>query len=128
MGVIKDVKVSTATDAARKAAGSGRKVLVYRQNVPWSKSGWSGEVGDMGEVIEAIEAQGWRLDHMSYDGQQSSNGGCLLLFRRERQPEQAPQPQADMRMPQPSPEWVQQHPYHPQQPGLGQLAREWPPR
>jgi hypothetical protein len=84
MGMIKDIKVSSAAEAAQKAARANRSVLVYRQNVPWSKSGWSGEVGDMAEVIEAIEAQGWRLDHMAYDGQQSSNGGCLLLFRRDR--------------------------------------------
>lgn len=80
--MIRDVKVQAAVKAAAGAAAAGRLVLAYRQNVPASKSGFSGEIGDMGEVIEAVERQGWRLDQLAFDGQQSSNGGCILLFRR----------------------------------------------
>lgn len=93
MGMIKDIKVKTAADAAAKATASGRRVLAYRQNIPMSKSGWSGEIGDMGEVIEVIETGGWQLSEMAYDGHQSSNGGCIMIFRRAapQPPQQQPQ-------------------------------------
>lgn len=109
MGMIKDAKIQIAVDAAAKAEKAGRSVLVYRQNVPWGKSGISGAIPDMGEVIEVIEQRGWHLEHLAYDPQQSSNGGCLLLFRRSR-PEQsaaAPAPAASQ------PQWAPQPPPRP---------------
>lgn len=100
---------SAAARAAAGAAERGLEVFAYRQNVRWLQSGFSGEIGGMGEAIGAIESQGWRLDKMAFDGMQSSNGGCILLFRRAPQPPQQPVPQ----------QWQQQP-----QPGPGQ----WPPR
>ena len=82
MGIVKDVRIKTAAAAAAEAAAAGRGVLVYRQNIPLSKSGWSGEIPDMGEVIEAIERHGWTLAQLAFDGQSSSSGGCIMIFRR----------------------------------------------
>jgi len=105
MGIVKDIKIQKAADAAAAAEKAGRGVLAYRQNIPMSKSGWSGDIPDMGEVIDAIERRGWRLDQMAFDGHQSSNGGCILIFRRaapakpaaasaapQQQPRQVPEP------------------------------------
>lgn len=83
-----------ASAAAAKAAERGLEVWAYRQKIAWLQSGFSGEVGGIGEAIGAIESQGWRLDHMAFDGEQGSHGGCILLFRRARPapPPQQPQP------------------------------------
>jgi hypothetical protein len=81
MGFIKDTKVATATKDAERARSEGRKVFVYRFNVPATSSGFSGSVSGAAEVIEGIEDAGWRLTELAYDGKQSSNGAALLLFR-----------------------------------------------
>jgi hypothetical protein len=81
MGVIKDTKASAAAQHAARAAQEGRTVLLYRQNVGATSSGFSGPVGDVAEVIEAIEGQGWELAQLAYDERQSRHGGVLLLFR-----------------------------------------------
>jgi hypothetical protein len=81
MGLIRDSKASTAAQHAVRAAQEGRTVLLYRQNLGATSSGFSGPVGDVAEVIEAIESQGWELAQMAYDERQSRNGGVLLLFR-----------------------------------------------
>lgn len=116
MGMVKDIKVKNAADAAAKAAAARRAVFVYRQNIPATASGFSGEVSDMGEVIEAVERQGWQLDQMSFDGRQSSNGGCILLFRRavKAQPAPVQPPQQPRQLPPPPygqpqtpPQWQQ---------------------
>ncbi len=81
MGLFKNARLATAAEAAAQAGQAGRQVLVYRQNVPWGNSGWSGEISDIGEVIETIETYGWRLDQMAFDSHTSS-GGCVMIFRR----------------------------------------------
>ena len=70
-----------AVDATR-AIQEGRTVFVYRYNVPFSSSNFSGSVSGAAEVIETIEAKGWALTQMAYDERQSSNGSALMLFRR----------------------------------------------
>lgn len=82
MGMIRGIKLQTAGATAARAAAAGRGVLAYRQNIPATKGGWSGEIPDMGEVIEEIERCGWLLAQMAFDGHQSSHGGCILIFRR----------------------------------------------
>jgi len=82
VGIVRNVKLQTAGATAERAAAAGRAVLAYRQNIPASKGGWSGEIPDMGEVIEQIERCGWQLASMAFDGHQSSHGGCILIFRR----------------------------------------------
>lgn len=86
MGFVKGVKAADAGQAAAIAARDGRSVFLYRFNIPMTSSGFSGPVKDAPEVIERIERNGWRLDHMAYDPRQSENGAVLLLFRRAAQP------------------------------------------
>lgn len=81
MGWIKDTKVATASNDAKRARAEGHTVFLYRFNVPATSSGFSGPISGAAEVIEGIEAEGWELDQISYDAKQSSNGAMLLLFR-----------------------------------------------
>ena len=81
MGLVRDTKASAAAQHAARASHEGRTVLLYRQNVGATSSGFSGPVGDVAEVIEAIESQGWELAQLAYDERRSRNGGVLLLFR-----------------------------------------------
>lgn len=67
-------------------------MLVYRFDVPATSSGFSGPISGAAEVIEAIERQGWLLDHFAFDRAQSKNGAVLLLFRRAKPPAAAPVP------------------------------------
>ena len=83
MGLLKNARLAAAAEAAAEAGQAGRQVLVYRQNIPLSRSGWSGEIPDIGEVIEMIERYDWRLDQMAFDSH-TSNGGCIMIFRRPR--------------------------------------------
>jgi hypothetical protein len=82
MGFLKDVKADSAKLTASRAVTEGRTVFLYRFNVPASSPAMSGPLSGAAEVIEAVEAAGWRLSDMAYDGAQSKNGAMLLLFRR----------------------------------------------
>ena len=77
-------KASFAAVEATRAIQEGRTVFVYRYNVPFSSSNFSGSVSGAAEVIETIEAKGWALTQMAYDERQSSNGSALMLFRRTK--------------------------------------------
>jgi hypothetical protein len=79
------MKADFACTDAERAADEGRTVFVYRYNVPFSNSNFSGSVGGAAQVIEAIERQGWTLTHLAYDERQSANGSALMLFRRAQQ-------------------------------------------
>ena len=81
MGFVREVKANVAKDHATRALREGRSVLLYRQNVPATASSLSGPVAGVAEVVEAIEAQGWRLVDMAFDGSQNKNGAVMLLFR-----------------------------------------------
>lgn len=78
----KAAKAADARDFAMIAAQDGRGVMLYRFDIPASRSGWSGPIDDGSAVIDAVERVGWRLQHMAYDPRQSQNGALLLLFRR----------------------------------------------
>ena len=92
MGFIKESKAATASSHAARSAQEGHSVLLYRFDVPSSSSGFSGPISGAAEVIEAIERQGWHLDHFGFDRAQSKNGAVLLLFRRASSPAPAPTP------------------------------------
>jgi hypothetical protein len=52
--------VQAAADAAKQAAEQGRSVMVYKITFSWGSGGYAAAES---EVIQAIEAQGWRLEH-----------------------------------------------------------------
>lgn len=81
MGIIKDVNINLASKYATEAAAAGRRVFVYRQNVPLKETRVSGPISVIAEVVEAIESTGWTLAEMNYDGADHKNGAVLLLFR-----------------------------------------------
>lgn len=78
----KQAKANVALDHAQRAREEGRTILVYRQNVGALAGGFSGPVQAAAEVIESIEGAGWRLEHFTYDEEQSRHGALLLIFRR----------------------------------------------
>jgi hypothetical protein len=92
MGFVKETKAATASSHAARSAQEGHSVLLYRFDVPSTSSGFSGPVSGAAEVIEAIERQGWQLDHFAFDHAQSKNGAVVLLFRRAKPPAAAPAP------------------------------------
>jgi hypothetical protein len=97
MGFIKDTKANVAGSHAARAAQEGRRVLLYRYDVPATSSGFSGPVSGAAEVIESIEGQGWHLSDMAYDGKQARNGAVVLLFRRSANNSQAAPAHAERR-------------------------------
>jgi hypothetical protein len=68
---------------ARLAAAHGRTVLIYKCEIvanperggPLTAEGW---------IIEAIEQEGWRLEHLAYNRPGAHPGALLMLFRRDR--------------------------------------------
>lgn len=62
MGLIRTAKKSAISDYARQAREEGRTVFVARF---WDDVG-DGVSKTGTEVLEAAEAEGWRLDHFAY--------------------------------------------------------------
>jgi hypothetical protein len=52
MGVIKESKAATAASHAKRSAGEGHTVLLYRFVIPSTSSGFSGPISGAAEVIE----------------------------------------------------------------------------
>ncbi len=82
MGFIKDSKSTTMGDHAKRAADEGRSVFVaqFRGAASHSPS-LSRPVADVAEMIEAVEAQGWKMDQFTavpWD----KNMTITALFRR----------------------------------------------
>lgn len=65
MGFINNAKASIATDAARKARAAGQSVLVYKFIEANAGSKSTAPMQGMAEQIQAVEAEGWRLDQMA---------------------------------------------------------------
>jgi hypothetical protein len=81
MGLMKDVKTSTAGKDAARAVAQGRQVFVFQFDFAYSHTTQS--VSGAAEVIEAIEAQGWRMDQMAvHPG--VKNGAMIMTFRRHQ--------------------------------------------
>lgn len=80
MGFMKDVKADLARKHAHRAAEEGHAVLTFRLDVPIA-SVEGAPISGLAEQIEAIEAEGWHLDHMSFlPGRKAYEG--IALFRR----------------------------------------------
>jgi hypothetical protein len=81
MGLVKDVKTEAASDDAARAATEGRKVFVFRFTLPTLNYRSSAAVSGAAEVIEAIEARGWALAHVSVHPR-FGRGSMIMVFRR----------------------------------------------
>lgn len=81
MGLIKQAKESNAFRDAERARSDGNSVFVYRFEMPHTGRGFSGSVSGAAEVIMAIEAVGWRLEHIS-DGEGGGDRGAILMVFR----------------------------------------------
>ncbi|MER7916276.1 MULTISPECIES: hypothetical protein [unclassified Streptomyces] len=85
MGFINNAKARGATDEARKAVAEGRTVLVYKFIEANKTSTTTAPMAGIGEQIEAVEAEGWRLDQMAAAESKTLSGeriGLVCLFRR----------------------------------------------
>ena len=82
MGIFKDAKSDSMAAHARRAADEGRQVFVAQFRGAASHSPkLSRPVADVAEMIEAVEAEGWRVDQFTavpFD----NNMTITILFRR----------------------------------------------
>jgi hypothetical protein len=68
----------------RKAAERGEQVFAYRIRQDWKDNGrLSRELTNVGATVEAIEREGWQLQHVGYYGSESKPSG-VYLFRAAR--------------------------------------------
>ena len=84
MGFINDAKANVAGDAARKAREKGQRVLVYKFIEANTNSKSTAPMTGMAEQIQAVEDQGWRLDHMTAAEGKAMTGervALVCLFR-----------------------------------------------
>ena len=82
MGIVRQAKADSMASHAGRARQEGRRVLVVRiQTRFWSAGAFSGPMDDTAEMIEAIEAQGWALDKMSYVIKKDNKPEGIYLFR-----------------------------------------------
>jgi len=81
MGLVKNAKVSAASDDAKRAAGEGHSVFVYKFGMPNLNSAVSSTVSGAAEVIEAIEEGGWRLQQFALNDD-VRRGQMVMVFRR----------------------------------------------
>jgi len=84
MGWIKDAKADMIAKAANRARAEGRAVFLARINNPAADSQASGPMSGVAEQIEAVEAQGWVLQQMSYCQDKRGNPEGYYLFRPRR--------------------------------------------
>lgn len=82
MGIFKDAKVSHLSDEAAKAAAEGRGVFTAMLNSPALRGEMSGSIADWALMIEAVESQGWRLQHWSIGQDHKGRPQAYPLFRR----------------------------------------------
>lgn len=76
MAVFKQAKAELAGQHAARAAAEGRTVLVFKIDLP--RTAVEGTpISGVAEQIEAVEAQGWRLERL---GSLGDHG--IALFRR----------------------------------------------
>ncbi|MGW4730552.1 hypothetical protein ACWEQC_15520 [Streptomyces shenzhenensis] len=84
MGFINNAKASMATDAAIRARENGQTVLVYKFIEAHTASKSTAPMQGMAEQIQAIEAEGWYLDHMAATEGKALTGervAIVCLFR-----------------------------------------------
>jgi hypothetical protein len=84
MGLINSLKADTLGKDAARALQQGRTTFVARINVPVINSGMSQSVSGAAEMIEAVEAEGWLYQDMSWTQDAKGRPEGYFLFRRQR--------------------------------------------
>ncbi|WHX19815.1 hypothetical protein QFW82_23590 [Streptomyces malaysiensis subsp. malaysiensis] len=85
MGWINNAKGDGASRHAREAIQAGNSVLVYKFIEANTNSRATAPMTGMAEQIQAIEAEGWRLDKMAAAEGKALSGervALVCLFRR----------------------------------------------
>lgn len=83
MGIIKTAKANLIVEAAAKARDAGRRVFVAQMRSPLTKTeAWSGGIDDWSQMVDAVEAQGWRLDRWAVTLDAKGRPAAYPLFRR----------------------------------------------
>ncbi len=82
MGFLKDAKSETLAKDARRAAEDGRGVFTPLLAFPASKPGMTGGVDDWAAMVDAVEAEGWRLVEWSVSHDKGGKPEAFPLFRR----------------------------------------------
>ena len=84
MGFINDAKANMASTEAKKARERGQSVLVYKFIEANTNSKSTAPMSGMADQIQAVEQQGWRLDHMAAAEGKALSGervALVCLFR-----------------------------------------------
>lgn len=82
MGLMKSSKVTNIRTDAERARNESKAVFLARYWDEVMTFQGTGSVSGAAEAIEAVEAAGWRLEHMAYSWVEKKNRGLtLLLFR-----------------------------------------------
>ncbi len=82
MGWIKQAKANALSEEAARALAEGRTVFAPMLNTPMTHHTMSGSVAGWAEMIEAIEAEGWELEHWSVAADDKGRPQAYPLFRR----------------------------------------------
>jgi hypothetical protein len=82
VGFIKDTKAQNLGTEAKRAVEQGRTVFAPKLNTPMSQHNMSGAIAGWAEMVEAVEAQGWRLDQWSVAIDNKGRPEAYPLFRR----------------------------------------------
>jgi hypothetical protein len=85
MGFMNQAKGSEAGKRAREAREAGNTVLIYKFIEAITNSKATAPMTGMAEQIQAVEAEGWRLDQMAAAEGKALTGervSLVCLFRR----------------------------------------------
>ena len=80
VGLVNDIKASSAAEDAKRAARDSRSVFVYKLAMPILNNAVSSPVSKAAEVIEAIEQAGWMLQQFAMNDRR--RGQMVMIFRR----------------------------------------------
>lgn len=82
MAWIKDAKAGSIAGEAAKARDNGRLTFAAMLNTPSSQVGLSGGIDDWAAMIDAVEGEGWRLEHWAAAIDAKGRPQVYPLFRR----------------------------------------------
>lgn len=82
MGLIKSAKATGLARDAQHAIEDGRRTFTPLLNTPAFNAGLSGAIDTWSTMIDAIEAEGWRLEHWAIGQDKQGKPQAYPLFRR----------------------------------------------